>query len=1028
MKAIATFFTGRSGMFFVLAFLLAAQNSYASTFAASLFLSKVGAEAIPLYYVLFAIVSIPTSTIVSRVIDRFPRHLIFKCMLGIFVAISLAMSTLLDLGSGWYYVVYVGISVCEQLLYSIYYVLFSDYFTVVEAKRATGRVTIGMALGGLAGGAGVVAVESLAGPRLALLLTPILVGIVVVYFASLTRLYKPVGAIEPAADESLVESLRVVPRLLARYPMVALMAGAMFLNVLLQCLSEYLAFSIYTLHYPRIEELALFLGTVNAGLNMLGFAIVILFTDPALKRFGVATMNRIYPALNVMSFGVMTTSTSLPAGILAHIAYDPFVHSIDVPVSTMNYNAIRHRLVGRVRVFVDGVVYPLALALAGGLLVLFQHSLGLRQIAGIGFAISLLLLLVHWQIGTHYVRGLLGMLRDGALDLEASVTSLRLPAEAIAEIRALLAGDQRAAYAGLQMALRCEHEFPAEEIGPALATIPAAQAREILTQFAHSPKAERRQTFVHLADSKLPAVRRLGLEMMARTGARTNAGHRALLDDADEGVRSIVAAAILADAPSDPAALAILNGPLAPNCALAAIAVLQERAGERAAGILEEIGQHGDADVRAASLQAAGAASAHKPAVLAWARRAQQDDAPPVRAAAYPVLVSNATVHDIDGIVAAGLGDGAPQVREALVAALQDHGDGALPPLYRQLYSAIEETQLAAIDALGRILGIAAEGGLYAAFETEVFPAIRLHRQLADMFRPGRRGWAAMGLALDNAKEHTLRVVMHGLEALGHRKVLAIIRKSLNDADERARANAIESLALLPQRRFVAPLTPLLEGWREAHADDAFDATEALRLLQLAALSPDPGLRAAAAVAWHAETGEITDASASDASPLVAETAQRLRQGIAPDSPYQQEAPMNRLTFLHSVPLFAKASLDDLIVIDRTISCETYVRGEEIVTEGDTGDRLCIVYRGEVAVRKRMPDGERELARLGSGDFFGEMSLFDDEPRSATVAAIDEVEVLVLNRDRFHSLVQQRPAILMEMCATLVQRLRKAVR
>ena len=124
----------------------------------------------------------------------------------------------------------------------------------------------------------------------------------------------------------------------------------------------------------------------------------------------------------------------------------------------------------------------------------------------------------------------------------------------------------------------------------------------------------------------------------------------------------------------------------------------------------------------------------------------------------------------------------------------------------------------------------------------------------------------------------------------------------------------------------------------------------------------------------------------------------------------------------------AKASLDDLIVIDRTISCETYVRGEEIVTEGDTGDRLCIVYRGEVAVRKRMPDGERELARLGSGDFFGEMSLFDDEPRSATVAAIDEVEVLVLNRDRFHSLVQQRPAILMEMCATLVQRLRKAVR
>ena len=54
------------------------------------------------------------------------------------------------------------------------------------------------------------------------------------------------------------------------------------------------------------------------------------------------------------------------------------------------------------------------------------------------------------------------------------------------------------------------------------------------------------------------------------------------------------------------------------------------------------------------------------------------------------------------------------------------------------------------------------------------------------------------------------------------------------------------------------------------------------------------------------------------------------------------------------------------------------------------------------------------------------MALFDDEPRSATVTAMDEVEVLVLQRDRFHSLVRQRPGILMEVCATLVRRLRQA--
>ena len=88
---------------------------------------------------------------------------------------------------------------------------------------------------------------------------------------------------------------------------------------------------------------------------------------------------------------------------------------------------------------------------------------------------------------------------------------------------------------------------------------------------------------------------------------------------------------------------------------------------------------------------------------------------------------------------------------------------------------------------------------------------------------------------------------------------------------------------------------------------------------------------------------------------------------------------MSRLAFLHEVPLFAEASLDDLIAVDHALGSETYLAGEAIVTEGETGDRLCIIYRGDVLVRK---EGVT-LAQLFVGDFFGEMSLFDAEPRSA---------------------------------------------
>src|SRR5205085_662238 len=97
---------------------------------------------------------------------------------------------------------------------------------------------------------------------------------------------------------------------------------------------------------------------------------------------------------------------------------------------------------------------------------------------------------------------------------------------------------------------------------------------------------------------------------------------------------------------------------------------------------------------------------------------------------------------------------------------------------------------------------------------------------------------------------------------------------------------------------------------------------------------------------------------------------------------------------------------------------ETYLAGEAVIREGETGDRLYIIHSGTVVVTK----GRHRLARLGPGDFFGEMALFDNEPRSATVTAAGPVEVLVLQRDRFHSLVQQRPGILMEICTTLVRR------
>ena len=394
-----------------------------------------------------------------------------------------------------------------------------------------------------------------------------------------------------------------------------------------------------------------------------------------------------------------------------------------------------------------------------------------------------------------------------------------------------------------------------------------------------------------------------------------------------------------------------------------------------------------------------------------------------MREAALRVLAQMVPPDELNDVLNVAWADPAFGVRKAVVAALEARGKDVLPALNAQLWSRREEAQLAAIETIGRIQGADAQQDLFKMLESKVFPLIALNRRIAQHCSAGRPGWQSMAFAINDSKRRTLCLAMHVLEALGHRHALKLVRETLKVSDERTRANAVETLASLPHRRFVVPLVPLFE---DGNAEPGkFDRDQSLLMLQEAQASDDENLRAAAVIAWHGETGDIPPSARSDSSQLVVETVRILMQRGTEEWAYRQETTMNRLAFLHSVPLFSDNTFDDLIVLDRILTCETYLRGENIITEGEVGDNMFIIYRGEAVVRKHIPQGDRELARFGVGDFFGEMSLFDDEPRSATVAALNDVEVLVLSRDRFHSLVQQRPAVLMQLCTALVRRLRK---
>lgn len=135
-----------------------------------------------------------------------------------------------------------------------------------------------------------------------------------------------------------------------------------------------------------------------------------------------------------------------------------------------------------------------------------------------------------------------------------------------------------------------------------------------------------------------------------------------------------------------------------------------------------------------------------------------------------------------------------------------------------------------------------------------------------------------------------------------------------------------------------------------------------------------------------------------------------------------KEAEDNNLDMLKAIPILSDLTKNELREFERIIHQRYYRPNENIFWEGEPGVGMYIIQKGTVKIYKILPDmKDKELAILKSGDFFGELALLDELPRSASAVAMETCHILGLFRPELFDIFERNPKLGLKVITKLAR-------
>ncbi len=312
---------------------------------------------------------------------------------------------------------------------------------------------------------------------------------------------------------------------------------------------------------------------------------------------------------------------------------------------------------------------------------------------------------------------------------------------------------------------------------------------------------------------------------------------------------------------------------------------------------------------------------------------------------------------------------------------------------------------------------------------------------------PESRGKELLVSHLNEKIQVELETILRVLAAEDRTGQMRIIWRGIFSPDKRARSNSLEALDDSMDRSLSSIMLPLLESennktalavGRKKFKLPRFEGDERAFCSHL--LHNDDWVTLVLTLFLLLDRKDdlldegILNHLAESKNPYVCQMAKMIMDARHDDSDKMEDGMETEITIpdkilrLKGINIFEGLSVSELAAIASVTEEMDCRKDEFVIKEGEAGETMFLIINGTVSVLKGVGEEasrEIELARIGVGDYFGEMALFEDAVRSASIKASEDSRFLVLHKQEFTEIVREYPQIALHICKALSGRMRE---